>query len=172
MTVQVAILVSMMFVSLGLSAETKEVQKPSMKETITWMDNFSGQHGFLTNAGVTRMNALRAIKDCAVSIEITYPNAKKTSQPKKLNATILLSDFDPNAVREETDKDAGTYEVEFERSDSSPEIEESVEMADGSKTKWFVAEESLFFDSEESARRFARALVHAINLCGGTPAPF
>jgi len=158
---------------IGSIAQTKVPSKPALKETVAWMENFSSQHGFLTmNTGLRRINVLRAVKECVVSVEITYPNATKPSQTKKLNATVTLSDFDPNAVREEIDKDAGTYEVDFERSDSSPEIEENVEMSDGTKTKWWVAQEILFFDSEESASRFSRALAHSINLCGGAPAPF
>ena len=157
----------------GSVAQTKAPAKPSLKETTAWMENFSSQHGFVTlNTGLMRTNVLRALKECAVSVEITYPNATKVGQIKKLTATIALSDFDPSTVRAETDKDAGTYEVDFERSDSSPGIEENTEMGDGKKGKMWTSQEILFFDSEESARRFAHALVNAINLCGGKPAPF
>jgi hypothetical protein len=155
-----------------LSAQTKE-SKPSLKETVAWMENFSSQHAFLMLKNqLIQSDAVYAGKDCSIAIGVSFSNATKSDQTKTKRAGILLSDFDPNSVRVNTDKDAGTYEVEFERSDSAPKIEEATEMGDGTKSKMWVSEEIFFFDSEDSARRFSRALVHAINLCGGAPAPF
>jgi hypothetical protein len=164
---------TLLLLATSLSAQTKATPKPSLKETITWIENYSVQHGFITlNTGFTRTNAMREFKGCSVSLEINFPKATKPSEVKSTRAIIALSDFDPNTVREETDKDAGTYGVNFERSDSSPAIEENTEMGDGTKSKMWAAEETMFFDSEESSKRFSTALAHAITLCGGKPAPF
>jgi hypothetical protein len=169
----ISLLVAVVSVNVAAQPQNKEPAQPSLKETISWMANFSASHGFLTvGTGVIRYNSLSAIKGCAVSVEDRFPNATKSSQPKHTTATILLSDFAPNRVREITDKDDGSYEVVFERSDASFEIEETNELADGTKTTVYVAEIYLFFDSEESAKRFSRALVHAMTLCGGHPSAF
>jgi hypothetical protein len=165
----------------GLLARTSSIAqmkpappKPSLKESIAWMENFSSQHGFLVlGNGIPRQNSIRGVKGCVVSVDVTFRSKNSTSgsQVKKSTAEIVLTDFNPNGVREITDSD-GTYEVNFERTDSSPAIEEHQEMADGRTIKVFVAELELFFDSEDSAKRFSRALSHVISLCGGTPAPF
>jgi hypothetical protein len=47
-----------------------------------------------------------------------------------------------------------------------------MEMGDGTKTKGRSSNEYIFMDSQESASRLATALIHAIKLCGGKPAPF
>lgn len=136
------------------------------------MANFSASHGYLyAGSKMTRYNSLSAIKGCTVSIEASFPGAT-ASQTKRSTATVVLSDLSPNSVRAITDKDAGSYEIVFERSDASPEIEWINEMEDGTKVVIYVAEENLFFDSEESAKRFSRALVYAITLCGGRPSAF
>jgi hypothetical protein len=162
------------FLSIDVAAQlqNKEPAKPSLKETISWMANFSASHGDLyVGSKMIRHNSLSAIKGCAVSIEASFPGAT-ASQPKRSTATVLLSDLARNSVREITDKDAGSYEVVFERSDASFVIEWINEMADGTKAGVYVTEGNLFFDSEESAKRFSRALVYAITLCGGHPSAF
>ncbi|MGB0111287.1 MAG: hypothetical protein WBP52_22535, partial [Terriglobales bacterium] len=78
----------------------------------------------------------------------------------------------PNAVRLEIDKSEESYAVEFERSDASAKIEMQTETSDGKKQTYWIAQEQMFFDSEDSAKRFSRALIRAINLCGGKPAPY
>ena len=170
---QITIVVVLVVASVWLSAQTKPAAKPSLKETISWMTNFSAEHGFVTFGNqMMRGNSLSGRNGCTVSFEIHYPKSTSSSQVKAVIASIVLADFDPNAVREVTDKDNGIYEVDFERSDAAFKIEEETEMGDGTRRTMYVAQETLFFDSEESAKRFARALSYAITLCGGVPAPF
>ena len=45
-------------------------------------------------------------------------------------------------------------------------------MADGTTLKGMLPNEWIYTDSEESVNRLAKGLSHAIELCGGKPAPF
>lgn len=160
-------------INVGAQVQSKEPAKPSLKETISWMENFSASHGFLAvGRDMIRFNSLSAVKECTVSVDAHFPRASGPSQPKSLIITVLLGDFDPNSVREITDKDEGSYQVLVERSDARFLTEETEEMADGKKAKVYLAEVYLFFDSEESAKRFSRALAYSVGLCGGQPSAF
>lgn len=160
-------------IKVGAQVQGKAPAKPSLKETISWMENFSASHGFLAvGADVIRFNSLSAVKECTVSVNANFPRASGPSQPKSLTIAVLLGDFAPNSVREITDKDDGSYQVLVERSDARFLTEETEEMADGKKTKVYMSEVYLFFDSEESAKRFSRALAYSVSLCGGQPSAF
>ena len=156
----------------GLSnSQTKPELKRSLKETLAWMDHFSTEHGFLAVHGqFTRTNKLFG-EGCVVSVEVHYPKATMSSRVKTSIAEVNLADLDPK-VRVTIDEKDRTYVVSVERTDREKKSREVLEYGDGSKSEGFAGEEDLYFNSEKSARRFARALAHAISLCGGTSAPF
>ena len=156
----------------GLSnSQTKPELKRSLKETLAWMDHFSTEHGFLAvHRQFTRTNRLSG-EGCIVYVEVHYPRATMSSRVKTSTAEVNLADIDPQ-VRMTMDEKGRTYAVRFERTDREKKNHELLEYGDGSKSEGFAGEEDLYFNSEKSARRFARALAHAISLCGGTSAPF
>lgn len=169
-------------VSINVAAQVVQNKEPeqasvpeqaSLQETMSWMVNFSASHGYLLGGtGTIRLNFFSGSKGCAVSFETRYPTVTKGFQIKHGIAKINLGDFAPNSVREETDKDGNHHRILFERSDGSPKIEVHTEMADGTKLKMYSSDIFFSFDSEESAKRFSGALVHAITLCGGRPSAF
>ncbi len=153
--------------------QTKSVPNSSLKETVTWMENFTWAHGIRTlNTGQVRHDAIHSESECVVVDEISVSSVKNEAQPSVTIVTLSLSDLAPNAVRLEIDKSEESYAVEFERSDASAKIEMQTETSDGKKQTYWIAQEQMFFDSEDSAKRFSRALIRAINLCGGKPAPY
>ena len=135
-----------------------------------WMDHFSTEHGFVAvNGQFTRTNKLSG-EECVVSIEVHYPKATGTS-PKTAITELNLADFDPK-VKLDIDEKEGKNDVAFERTDEEMKTRAVIEYANGGKLEIFSAEAEMFFNSKESAQRFARALAHAITLCGGVSAPF
>jgi hypothetical protein len=168
-------------VSINVAAQVVQNREPeqasvpeqaSLQETMSWMASFSASHGYLLGGKETiRLNFLSGPKGCAVSFETRYPTVTKGFQIKHAIAKIHLGDFAPNSVREETDKE-GDHRIVFERSDGSAKTEEITEMADGTRLKTYPPQLFFSFDSEESAKRFSRALALAITLCGGRPSAF
>jgi hypothetical protein len=106
-----------------------------------------------------------------VSVEVHYPKATMSSRVKTSIAEVNLADLDPK-VRVTIDEKDRTYVVSVERTDREKKSLEVLEYGGGSKSEGFAGEEDLYFNSKESAQRFARALSHAIALCGGTSAVF
>jgi hypothetical protein len=170
---QLALLLAVFSVSTALQAQKREGSQPSLEQTISWMEHFSRAHGFLyTRNQLVRNNFVTGLKRCTILIEVHFAQSTKSSEVKNQETNILLSDFSPTNVQEVTNKDEGTYRVSFERSDADHKIEGSMEMGDGTKTKVAFAEEWLFFDSDESAKRFSHALRYAITSCGGKSSAF
>lgn len=103
---------------------------------------------------------------CSVRLE----ESRSTTSPdvtKHMSTKLLLGALDPKSV-----VTRAYNEVTFERTDSAMKNQSDVEMGDGRHTQGEGNRGSLFFDTEESAQRFARALSHAITECGGSSAPF
>jgi hypothetical protein len=161
---------AMLWCGLG-NSQTKPASKPSLKDTLLWMDHFSTEHGFLAVHGqFTRTNKLSG-QGCIVHVEVHYPKATMSSRVKTSTAEVNLADIDPK-VRMTIDEKNRTYVASFERTDREKSNRELLEYGDGSKADGFAGEEDLYFDTKESAQRFTRALSHAVTLCGGTSPPF
>jgi hypothetical protein len=146
-----------------------------LKETITWLCNFTNAHSFLYGKeGISQTERLTWVQECTVQIDRQYLRAKSPTDMKREIAQIELGDFDPKGVKIQKSEFEGyaSFEVDFERSDSADKIVSDAEMGDGRKTKTYASSVWIFMDSEESADRLARGLHHAIELCGGKPAPF
>jgi len=151
----------------------------SLDETLTWLMNFSKEHGCkrdvhsLPNKKL-HINSLRVVEGCSVVVEHEY--FEPSVRIRKRTAPISLGDFDPAKVEATlnlTDEaDNPVFSIEMERSDSAPKIQAAAEMSDGSKKTIFLASEFFYMDSRDAAVRFKKAHEHAITLCGGKPAPF
>jgi hypothetical protein len=155
----------------GLSnSQTKPASKSALRGTLLWMDHFSTEHGFLAVHGqFTRTNRLSG-EGCVVHVEVNYPKATLSSRVKTSIAEIDFADVDPN-VRIVIDEKNQTYAVSFEQTNGKKKSRELLEYGDGSKSEGLAGQEDLYFDTKESAQRFARALAHAITLCGGRSPP-
>jgi hypothetical protein len=148
----------------------------NLDDTLKWLANFSLTHGFSRghDAEKTHINAFIPINGCEVRVEHEYLASFSKFLSRK--ETILLGDFDPEKVkivlnmRDQDENDV--YTVEIEHSDSSRTIQAAAEMKDGTKKTVFIAADFFRLDSVESATRFKNGLTHAIELCGGKPAPF
>ena len=150
--------------------------KPTLQETISWMANFSQQHGFFALGSAplrVTFNTIVEVKGCNVDLDVRLPTkATENNRIKRSITHIDLADLDPTKVRAEKDADDGPFYVNFETSDAKHSSEGELEFGTGGKLKMWSAQESMVFDTEDAALRFARALSHAITLCGGTRAPF
>jgi hypothetical protein len=151
----------------------------SLDETLTWLVNFSKEHGCkrdvhsLPNKKL-HINSLRVVEGCSVVVEHEY--FEPSVRIRRRTAPSSLGDFDPakiEATLNLTDEaDNPVFSIELERSDSAPKIQAALEMRDGSKKTVLSVSEFFYMDSREAAQRFQKALAHAITLCGGKPAPF
>lgn len=155
-------------------AQTSAVSQPSLEETLSWMKNFSTQHGFQyaqPDRPPVQSNQLVPGSVCDVSVE--YKSLRTTvtdSTTKSVKLVFSLRSIDPQRIKTQNSSD--TNEVAFEASDSSGKIRFQTELGSGRKIDGFVGQYTMFFDSTDSARRFAEAFKHAVTLCGGKAAPF
>ena len=165
--------------------QKKPAANSSLKEIVTWMENFTDAHGYhTTDSGIVRHAVFHPVKECTVSLVTDYsdPNGVEKGMPpdalipERDNMTVSLSDLAPNAVRVETsvsvDKSHRVSEVYFERSDAASLIDTKTKLKSGEIDEYELSRGYLYLDSADSAERLSRALVRAINLCGGKPAPF
>jgi hypothetical protein len=164
-----------LLVCLAISGSLGGQEKPPLPETLIWMKNFLGQHGFMiVNNKLVQTTNIVKIESCTITVEHVFGNAGTPKDTKRRTESVMLGDLDPDSVHLETDKYSGSqvFLIVAERSDSSPKIEGKFEKGDGSKEKLWVAQESFVIDSNENAQRFGTTFTHAIKLCGGKPAPF
>jgi hypothetical protein len=148
---------------------------PSIKETVAWMENFSAQHGTIyVGSEISQVNTISGNGECSVTVDHKQPHATGANTIKHGQEKISLGDFDPKRIKVLISTESGhtVFELTFERTDSSPKIQQDAEMGDGRKTTFNFTQESLFFDTGESAQRFAKALGHGITVCGGVPSLF
>jgi len=122
-----------------------------------------------------------SVPGCAVWTKVDLHGSKP---PGFVNAALEffnLSDINPDSVKvdeygnvlfETTDPSGKIYRVStFDPSITSMKLL-TPEGWDHYTLKGPTSLGALTFDSVESAQRFANALKHAVNLCGGTTAPF
>jgi hypothetical protein len=131
------------------------------------MHNFSRDHGSLYEGDRIRISNLFSSKGCKASVEVLFPNARVTkTSTKKRTVNLKLEDLNPKVTLQSSANDA-VVEVYLERNDTQLKIHETMEYGDGGKLDAWVASETLYFDSRESAVQFARALSRSITLCAG-----
>lgn len=176
MKTNVVIAICCTFAIVGIAQE-KGSSAASLKDTITWMANFTREHGSMTYKNTLwTTNVLTEIDGCKVYIEHRFLKSTRPSDIKVRTEAVSLGAFDPERVtlkREHySDESDDTFRVEFEMSDAAAKMEVALENFDGKKRTSYVADEYLAMDSAESASRLKKALAHAITLCGGAPAPF
>jgi hypothetical protein len=164
---------------------------PSLQDTITWMRNFSQEHGLILDNGKLISKVVlvpdpihqkTSAPGCAVRVMIDSSQAKKGSSTAVVRF-LDLSDINPESVKVVKVVE-GSY-VDFETADVSEKIHDiwSVDpMMTSAKLvplegqanviEGFTAEGTISLDSPESDQRFANALKYAVTLCGGAKSPF
>lgn len=156
---------------LVLVSQDHSKAAPTLADTLEWMSHFAVTHGYSTEDGtIAEENRIISLDGCSVAVTHKFPHAGKTAHDlKEAEDFISLEDMNPD-VR--IHHEGSNFEVKFESSDSARKITHSITLGDGEKVESHTSDDHMYFDSEESAKRFGTALTHAITLCGGKPAPF
>ena len=157
------------FVSAACLAESK-AEGPDLEATVRWMGSFLETHGALYDRrGAVFTNQIVG-RRCQLDLVVKYQKPSG-NEARSIASKLDLADFDPR-VTIDSDANQNKYEVKLERSDAKMKTHEVTEYSNGQKIEMWTTEISLFFDSEASAQKFAKAMKHAIVLCGGKTAPF
>jgi hypothetical protein len=161
------ILLSLCAVLSGIGvAQTRLAPAASLEDTLLWMNHFSYDHGFLSDGRGIRVSNQFLSKGCNASIEVAFPGARTTKRNiRKRTVNVRLAELNPR-VTLQTNENAQTIEVYFERAAGQMKIRETIEYGDGAKLEASVTSETLYFDMRGSASRFARAFSRAITMCG------
>ena len=155
---------------------------PSLKDTLSWMQEFSQAHGYAMRDGklVAKYVFYAHPTGCDVWSTYDYDGPRASLVVYAEMEFFNLSDISPDSVKVDEYGD-----VWFETTGSSAKFS-TVETRDPSITSNMLSTHEadghvifnaswngwLGFDSAESAQRFATALKHAVTLCGGTKSPF
>jgi hypothetical protein len=136
------------------------------------MENFSESHGMNAGKeGVVVTTRIIGQGRCSVILDTRYPTTSPTAV-KHMSTKLMLGELDPKRVSVEGKSESGPVMVKIERTDGAMNTHSDAEMGDGRKTSMDGSGEVMFFDEEESAKRFARAMSYAITKCGGTSSAF
>ena len=160
-------------------------QSVNLKDTLLWMHNFVADNGsqFVGQRNPDNGSCELGTPNCEQRHDVSTFDSQGCSATVKWLVTLnykdigahtyqfSLKDLDPKSVAVVKDKPFQNA-VLVETTNSEKKVTESFIMP-GSKTEeskhtWV----ELVFDSEDSAKRFAKALKHAVQLCGGKPSAF
>jgi hypothetical protein len=145
----------------------------TLQDTIAWLSLYTNAHGSLyENGSVTQTTRINPIRNCTVKLERRFLKSKSPDSIKRETVILELRRFDPNVHVQVTRTGSPSFKATFERSDGADKFESDMEMNNGSRVKSRESNERIYMDSEESVNRLAKGLSHAIELCGGKPAPF
>jgi hypothetical protein len=145
----------------------------NLAETIAWLSNYTSAHAYLyENGTVVQATRLQLVKDCTLKLERRFLKSKGGGSIKRETVLLELSAFNPKVHVRISRTGSPSFQVTFERSDDADKGESDMEIYNGSKVKSSQSNEFIYMDSEESVNRLAKGLSHAIELCGGKPAPF
>jgi hypothetical protein len=149
---------------------------PSLKDTLQWMHNFVDAHSYweMEKSENNPMGIDRS--------RLTFNKCQATQTlfegGNSLGDTrYSLGDIDPQAVKIEKSA-ASSVAVEFETTNSRDVIAITISdrwsdsIQEWCKHQTCVSSWLINFDSEENAKRFAKAFKHAVSLCGGKPSAF
>ena len=172
MNIAMRVVIPILVLSIAVAAQDKKPAKlpgASLNYTIKVMQSISIEHGQILGVKDC-MFTNRLTKDageCEVKIEVPHTESSNNScklDQKPTSGSIPLGKFDPKSVHEELDEENGSYIVAMDTT--------AGDCAEKGSSPPCSSREELYFDSEDSAVRFVRALVHAVALCGGTQSPF
>jgi len=164
---------------------------PSLQETVSWMTSFLDAHGQewtgateplqsnvmgLSQAHLELLQAashsdFAGKEACAVFVRHNMATAVQLHDDMKVptktwTETMFLADLDPSTI-----KVVSRTHVHFETKNNLDKIVEIVPAGD-KFSEYDLNLGNFILDSAENAERFANALKHAVNLCGGAASPF
>ena len=176
----------MLVLMVMVSATVYAQQPSSLEDTLVWMDNFVADHGSqLTGQRNTDKGACKlGTPNCEPRHDVTILDSHGCLATIKWSVAVNYKDFgthtyhfslkdlDPNSVASVKDNPFENA-VAVETTNSEKKVTESLTLPGGKaeeRNKHTRVE--LVFDNGDNARRFAKALKHAIQLCGGKPSAF
>jgi hypothetical protein len=179
------------------TTETMDGASLPLKDTLNWINNFAKIVPWNTtcwNIGkpgdtdmkpfpCTREYLSVSAENCTLTatvvstmVDLETGKSQWPEKDTKIISTVPLNELDPDQIRAIpwafNGKGETRYSVELHVADGSPKIlrekDGGWKTDDGRalKTLW-GANESLTFPREDDAKRFASALKHAVQLCGG-----
>jgi S1-C subfamily serine protease len=166
-------------------------QTPTLQETVSWMTSFLDAHGQEWTGGTEPLQSnsmglsqpylellqaashsdLAGKEACAIFVRHNMADAVQLHDDVKLPTktwaeTMFLADLDPSTI-----KVVARTHVHFETRNNLDKIVEIVPAGD-KFSEYDLNLGNFILDSAENAERFASALKHAVNLCGGGTSPF
>lgn len=166
-----------MIVVIATSVMTAAQTKPGLKSTTDWMQAFAADNSMWHIKDLTG--------DFVYSSTLTFNGCRVKQSYRKMGTsdptptTYSLSDLDPNSIHAYLDKDESEADtmahVSFETTNSQRKISLDggacakglTEVVDHCATSWQVN-----FKEYDAAVRFAKAMHHAVTLCGGKASTF
>jgi hypothetical protein len=174
----------MVFMSATAVSQDKS---PSLDSTLQYMRNTLSRYGYMHTTGKDQELALKGDEPCRIYVESDIASKMHTSQDGHypFEYQFHLGTIDPDSVRVVTDSaQKGKPEgwkltnVHLAATDnrstiwaSASEWKESKNVPKALQLSTFTDFDFQFRDKEQ-AERFAKALKHAISLCGGKPSAF
>jgi hypothetical protein len=139
----------------------------SLQQTTQWIRTFASAHSRWHVEGAQFGDSTELkFSGCSVK-QILYQDGKPLNGSLDASTAIYsLADLDPRSVK----LYPSSASVGFETTNSEDKIRISGEKS--CKYAVCVSEWVINFDEEANAVRFAKAMRHAITLCGGRPSPF
>jgi trypsin-like peptidase len=149
-----------------VESQENQAGEASLKDTVFWMHSFSNAHG--SRLGVnSEPLSWSVIFGEGCEVRVGHFSLGKHLPDVAEADSLDLRDVDPQSIKVES-----SSEVSFETTNSSLSIHREETLMNDNTKKSDIYVDYLSFDSAENAKRFATALKHAVNLCGGTTAPF
>ena len=140
----------------------------SLQETTEWMRTYASAHFFWRTEGTQFGNSTELkFSGCSVK-QIIYQDGKPLNGSLDASTmTYSLADLDPKSVK--LYPSSASVAVAFETTNSEDKINypDAKSCNIGCTNEWAIN-----FDEQASALRFAKALGHAITLCGGRGSTF
>lgn len=170
-------------------SNTKQVNGPSLEETLQWIKNaLSSEHGVTWDFGYERHDSIKGRRDvrseintesgCAVLFS-EFEHFSDGNITNTYNYATNLQDLDPSSLKVEK---AGTSWIDgttqgfgFMVSVSTTNLAKTISQSyksDNISRNTQKSKLSFYISSEEIGQRLAKALSHAITVCGGKSSAF
>jgi hypothetical protein len=148
----------------------------NLADTLLWMHNFADAHSYWV-VEKSEHNPM-GIDTTRLTFNRCEVTATLLESGKSIgNTRYSLVDIDPQSLKIETSSNL-PGSVAFETTDSRDGIALNISdiwhdsVQEWCKHQLCLSSWLINFDTQENARRFAKAFKHAVSLCGGKPSAF
>jgi hypothetical protein len=161
---------------LGLVLCTS-VTAQSLKQTAQWLEAFGTTHAYWSNADGKVLHDTIKITGCTVRQTMHNELGKPvTGDDEKASTTMFsLADIDPTSIKAYSGYKGESENfplVSFETTNAQDKISPSGESTCNYRFDFCVSNWQVNIDTYGNAQRFAKAMKHAVELCGGKPSTF